>query len=73
MEIDEKEVERLTEEYVRKWVASLRARGRKPSPEGLKRYRALSRRLAIVKLSFTKMREELEKTNSFRDGVKEPK
>ena len=73
MEIDEKEVEALTEKYVRNWIIALRNEGKKPSPEGLKRYRALSRRLAIVKLSFTKMREELEKTNSFRDGVKEPK
>ena len=70
MEIDEREVERLTEEYVRKWVASLRARGRKPSPEGLKRYRALARRLAIIRVSFPRIVEELEKANSFSDGVK---
>jgi len=60
MEIDEKEVERLTESYVRKWVASLRARGRNPTSEGIKRYRESARLLARIRVEMSRRKEENE-------------
>ena len=60
MEIDEKEVEALTEEYVRKWLIALRDKGRKPSPEGLKRYRESARLLARIRVEMSRRKEENE-------------
>jgi len=73
MRVNKKEVEALAEAYVSKWLVSLRAQGKKPSKEGIKRYRAVAMRLAFIKLSWNELAKEMENTSNYANGVKEPK
>jgi len=50
---DEKEIEALARSYVDKWVASLRAKGKQPTSEGIKRYYETAKRMARIRVSMS--------------------
>ena len=54
MSEEEKEVEVLTDHYVAKWRAAMKAKGRKITPEGLRRYREAAKAIAKIKVMMSR-------------------
>ena len=50
---EEKEAEDLAEMYTKKWMLALENKGKKATPEGLKRYRETAKQLARVRLEMS--------------------